>query len=787
MKDEEKTKVRLIEDLTLLRRQLVQLRDKENKTQPIAKDWKGGDEFHRLAMEYSNDGIVVISKTQRLFANKKYVEMLGFTNLDELQKIPFLSIVHPDDLNIVKDYSTRRQRGEYVPAKYECRFIAKNGSIINVEISASLIDYQGKNVSLKYIRNITERKLKEEERKQSEERYRIVLDEIDEGYHEVDLRGSFTFFNDALIKIVGYPREELLGMNFRKITEAEEANKVFQAYNKMFSTEKALKKFEWTFIRKDGTPRTAENSVSLIRDANGRVIGFRGVARDVTERKQIEEQYRIIANSSQVGVYILQRGKICITNPQITRYFGYTADELRNKEMLDLVHPEDREMVREKAIEMLKGKTSLPYEYRIIDKSGKVGWQMEKVTPIIYEGERAVLGNIMDITEQKMLEEERHRLESQLRQAQKMEAIGTLAGGIAHDFNNVLGAIIGYAELIGIVADPDKRQYYLDQILNSCGRAKDMVTQILAFSRQKEQERKTVSFTAIVEEGIKLLRSFLPSTIQINQKVTMKSLNILADSTQIHQVLMNLCTNAAHAMRERGGILDIRLSHEKIDTTRILYHGQLSAGSYARLTVSDNGHGIETSIMERIFDPFFTTKGPGEGTGLGLSMVYGIIRDHFGAIDVQSEPGKGTTFSIYLPVIEVAGSTAEHDFEPIPVGNEKILFVDDETALIEVGQSMLTSLGYQVTAMSNSSDALELFQENKNQFDLVITDMTMPSMRGDHFARELLKIRSDIPIILCTGFSDVISEDKAKKIGIRKFIMKPLFKRDLARAIREVL
>ena len=379
------------------------------------------------------------------------------------------------------------------------------------------------------------------------------------------------------------------------------------------------------------------------------------------------------------------------------------------------------------------------------------------------------------------------RAHEMLQQVQKLEAMGTLAGGIAHDFNNILTGMIGYMELAKIEPNRDKRQLYLDQALQVSNRAKDMIQQILIFSRHQEQEKKPLLAAPLIKEGIKMLKAVLPSTIQITHRIAEPSAMILADGTQIHQILMNLCTNAAHAMRERGGKLDIQFTDEPVTSGGPPHPLDLTPGTYVKLTVKDTGHGIDPSIIGRIFDPFFTTKKPGEGTGLGLSVVYGIVRDHGGKIAAASIPGQGTTISVILPVIETGTPAKQAPPEPMPTGHERILLVDDEADIVEVVKNMLASLGYRVTARQNSLEILELFRSQPYSFDVVITDMTMPHLRGDELARELLKIRPDIPIILCTGYSEIISEEKAQDIGIRQFIMKPLYMRDMARAIRKVL
>ena len=380
-------------------------------------------------------------------------------------------------------------------------------------------------------------------------------------------------------------------------------------------------------------------------------------------------------------------------------------------------------------------------------------------------------------------------MEKVLRQAQKMEAIGTLAGGIAHDFNNILGAVLGYTEMARTVLDennPCKR--YLDQVLKAGERAKDLVKQILTFSRQSDEKPQPMKLSPIVKEALKLLRASLPSTIEIRQSIQSEPDTILADPTHIHQILMNLCTNAAHAMRGANGTLKIALAPVKITYSDIVNHRDLFPGKYLKLTVGDTGHGIDPLIMDRIFDPFFTTKNPGEGTGMGLSVVYGIVKGYDGTIIVESEVGRGAQFHVYLPLItETTKDVKRETVEPIIGGKERILFVDDEEVLMQLGKDILTDLGYEVVGKTRSIDAFDLFRSRPDHFDLVITDMTMPTMTGIDLARAMLRIRPGIPIILCTGFSEIISEEKAKDMGICRFIMKPISRKDLAKAVRELL
>jgi signal transduction histidine kinase/CheY-like chemotaxis protein len=384
--------------------------------------------------------------------------------------------------------------------------------------------------------------------------------------------------------------------------------------------------------------------------------------------------------------------------------------------------------------------------------------------------------------------EELSKMQKELARSEKIRALGQMASGVAHDFNNILGAIMGYAEmaLYEFTEESPARQS-IDQVLKASNRAKDLVNQILAFSRQTEQKRIPVHAHQIVNEVIKLLRASLPSTIEIRQNLATNAGTIMADPTQIHQILLNLFTNAQHSMMEKGGLLEVSTAPEELDASEAAAYPDLKAGSYLKLTVSDTGHGIDKKTLERIFDPYFTTKEKGVGTGMGLAVVHGIVRSHGGAITVSSEPGKGTVFNLLFPRVEKEVGDETERFVPPPLGNERILFVDDEKTLVDLGEQMLGRLGYKVVARTSSIEALEAFRADPHKFDMVITDMTMPNMTGDELAEEIMAIRPDVPIIICTGFSESITKEKAKEMGIREFAMKPLVMSDLAKTIRKVL
>jgi len=377
-------------------------------------------------------------------------------------------------------------------------------------------------------------------------------------------------------------------------------------------------------------------------------------------------------------------------------------------------------------------------------------------------------------------------------QSQKKEAIGTLAGGIAHDFNNILSAIIGYIELARISTDPDsKTGYYLESMLKAGNRAVDLVRQILSISRQAEQKRKRVRIKELIEDVVRLLRATLPASIIIRDDIAVPVGMIEADPGQIHQVLMNLCTNAGHAMREKGGILTISLGQCHVDDKSPEKPSVLKPGDYVKLTVSDTGHGIPPHLVKRIFDPYYTTREKGTGTGLGLAVAQGIVQKHGGGITFTSEVGKGTSFHVFLPIVDyLDADNAIEECAPDPIlprGSEKILLVDDEESIIHTGREMLEFLGYTVTCCLKSPEALSLFTIDPGRFDLVITDMTMPRMNGDRLAKELIAVRPDIPIVICTGYNPQIDQNAAARIGVKAFMLKPLTFQQLAFLVREVL
>jgi len=421
---------------------------------------------------------------------------------------------------------------------------------------------------------------------------------------------------------------------------------------------------------------------------------------------------------------------------------------------------------------------------------GRTRWLTTKIYPL--KNSIGKVKNIVitheDISEIKFAEEERNRLEWQLRQSHKMEAIGTLAGGIAHDFNNILAAILGYAEMANDdISDLSPAKFEVEQILKAGSRAKDLIKHILSFSRKESHERVPVEISLIVQESLKLLRASIPTTIRIDEKIDTDCGNIMAETTQIHQVMINLCTNAAQSMDKEGGVLEVELASVQLSADDLITEPSLKPGLYIKLSVKDNGIGIDQKYLDKIFDPYFTTKEVGQGSGIGLAVVAGIVKSHEGMITVNSNPGEGTTFHVYLPRIEAQIKEKKDDTVNLPTGHESILFVDDEEIIVEMTKQRLERLGYQVQTKNNSVEALELFRSQPDAFDIVISDQTMPELTGDELAKKIMEIRPDIPIIICSGYSSKIDAEQAKLIGISAFIMKPVDKTELANTIKQVL
>jgi len=507
-------------------------------------------------------------------------------------------------------------------------------------------------------------------------------------------------------------------------------------------------------------------------------------------RNKTRASYYDLYNQAPVGyVTVTREGLILEANATAAALLEVDKSNLAEQPITRFILPADQDMFYHHRRKLLETGTPQVSELRMLKNDGTSFWA--DLTSTLAKGQddspvwRIVLS---DISERQQMEEANARLKAQLNQAQKMEAIGTLAGGIAHDFNNILGAILGYAELAREESLPESTVANdLDQIIMAATRARDLVIQILAFSRQTETESVSLKPAHIVREILKLLRSILPTGIDIRQDIDDETDVIVADPTHIHQILMNLCTNAFHAMEASGGTLFISLHKAVLGKEDLLDMPDVQPGNFMQLSIRDTGPGIPLEIQNKIFDPYFTTKETGKGTGMGLAIAHGIVQSYGGFIRLHSTPGEGTVFHIYLPTVPEHALGKQDSIELPSAGSEHILFVDDEKMLVRLAETMLKRLGYCVTARTSSLEALTTFQNQPDAFDLVITDYSMPGMAGIDLARRMLQIRPQLPIILCTGFSSTISEEKARIAGIKGFAMKPVAMKELAALIRKVL
>ncbi len=540
----------------------------------------------------------------------------------------------------------------------------------------------------------------------------------------------------------------------------------------------------------DGQEHDVITTKGIFKDSEGNVP-------DITDRKRAEEALRasegrlsLALAAGQMGVWEwdLRTGAV-FWSPECYNIFGVKSFDGKRESFIDFVHPEDRGLLQLRIKQALEERTSYIHDFRIIRPDGNVRWITGRGQAEYDEDGKPLrlVGNTQDTTERKRTEEEKEKLEAQLRQSQKMEAIGMLAGGIAHDFNNILQPIMGYTEMaLNELPPSNPVRDKLEQVLKGSLRARELVGQILAISRFTcEQQRIPADISSIAKEALKFLRSSLPTSIKIRQNIRMGVAPV--DPTQIHQVLMNLCTNAAHAMGDKG-ILEVSLSPVDLSESALAdrHSVDLKPGSYLRLIVSDTGCGMDKETLERIFDPYFTTREVGKGSGLGLAIVHGIVKRHKGAITVRSDPGKGTTFSVYIPRIETAVAIPVEEPQEAPIGTERILLLDDEQAVVKMAAAALERLGYRVATETDSLRALEIFSAGPDEFDLLITDYTMPNLTGMDLAKEVRRIRPDMPIVLCTGFSEKITSANVKELRL-VLLTKPYRLRELSEVVRKIL
>ena len=650
-------------------------------------------------------------------------------------------------------------------------------------------------------REIAEREQAREALYNSEEKYRELVENANSIIIRMDALGTITFFNEYAQRFFGYTEEEILGRNVvGTIAPARDSSgdDLEWIIRDVFVCPGAYEHQETENMLRNGERVWISWNNTFVYDESGEISGIHCAGYDVTDRRNAEkalretkEMLQSLIHASPAGIDVLDReGRILLWNPAAETIYGWSEEEIIGLYNPRIPPEEDAEF-RSMLKDVFDGKAPSYTERRRLRKDGSPVFVSLSMAPIRDASGTVVaaMGIFTDITERKRAEAEHGRLQEQLRHTQKMEAIGTLAGGIAHDFNNILGAILGYTEIAmhDTPRDSSARRD-LQQVLKGAMRARDLIKQILTFSRDRSDQRPVpVEIGALVKEAVKFLRASIPATIEIRHRIAGESCISLADPSQIHQVLVNLCANAAHAMEEKGGVLAIDLETVELDSSVAMDHRDLRPGRYVKLSVSDTGHGMDATTLEHIFEPYFTTKEVGKGSGLGLAVVHGIVKSHGGTVSVVSQPGAGSMFDVFLPSTNESPPAEGSPVESIRGGTESILFVDDEEMLADMGGKMLERLGYKVIAVQDAGKALEIFRENPQAIDCIITDFTMPHMTGGDLTKAVLEIRPDMPVILATGFNQRISFEQAKRIGARTLLMKPMTLRDLATAVRGAL
>lgn len=809
MKEQSGIKPELIEEISVLKQRIQELEQSISEHKQVEDALRESEEKYRLLIENSHDIIYMLTPDGVFtFVSPGWTTLLGHPVIQIVGK-PFQQFVHPDDIGRFEIFLRRvietgqRQTGFEYRVRHAdgyWRWHTTNAVPLKDE-SGTIVGFEG------IASDITERKRAEKALKESEQKLANIIEFLPDATFVIDKDKKVVAWNRAVEEMTGIKAEAILGKGNYEYALP------FYGERRPILIDLVLKPREdieakYVSTERGDTVIAGEayvpalrgreaylfGTASILHDSRGMIVGAIESIRDITERKRTEdalreseERFRALSENAPDIIYTMNHfGAITYVNPSWKRIMGHDTEEVLGRYFNDFAREEDRKTYRKlfKGIRD-EGKSVNNYIGAMLTKDGKKRiFNMNSAFNRNSEGcITGVVGSMKDVTELR-------EIEKKLSQAQKMEAIGTLSGGIAHDFNNILGAIMGYTEIALTAPNVDDRlQRYLNQIYIAGERATELVKQILAFSRQSDQNPRPLRVSPIIKEVLKFLRATLPVTITIRQDIQSDMDTVLADPTQIHQIMMNLCTNAGHAMRETKGELKVSLIPVEIKPgdSLIILHG-LTPDVYLKLTVSDTGAGIHPEIMDRIFDPFFTTKNPGEGTGMGLSVVHGIIKSYHGAITVESAVGKGTDCHVYLPLLKESEEKREVEAAAdITGGKECILFVDDEEMLVEIGKDMLTILGYEVIERTSSLEALKLFRFNPGRFDLVITDMTMPNMTGIELAQEIIRIRPGLPVILCTGFSEAITQEKAKAIGLKDFIMKPLIKNQIAAAIRRVL
>ncbi len=691
--------------------------------------------------------------------------------------------------------------GDAHPSDRLCGFDARamhrdrDGRLFPVEVASGSFVRGGRRVVLVFVRDVSWRKCAEDELRQSEARYRAIVEDQNELIRRMLPDGRLTFANEAYCRFFGKTREELLGKPFFP-DMPEEDSALIRTIVDGISPGAPSASFEHRVIPPHGGTSWLFTSLRGLFDESGALCEYQAVSRVIDKRKRVEAQLReqqeflrLVIDTVPSPIFVKNReGVFTLVNKAMADRYGCSHEELEGRMGRDF-NPDLKELAEHRIEDMKVLDEGLPVfipQTTISNSQGEKRWYSNTKLPL--PGKDQLLGVAVDITDRIQAEEQRSLIEARVQHSQKMQALGALAGGIAHDFNNMIYAILGFAGLAKKQADPESKLFsYIEQIESAGLRSSQLVRQILAFSRQAEHDKVPVKLAPLIKEIGRMLEAGLPPDVRMRFENHAQGDVTLGDSGRLHQVVLNLCANAAHAMRDRGGFIDIALRQRRIGPEDLAGDANAKPGRYLEIEVRDSGEGMSAETLARMFEPFFTTKRPGEGTGMGLSVVHGIVQSHGGFIRAQSELGRGSVFRVYLPESGGEEECARRKQNDIPGGKERILFLDDEASITDMARIVLSDLGYALTVSNAPLDACKMVYNDPAAFDLVIVNRVMPGMGGEEFAAEVLTARPDMPVLLITGYADQDIIDRVSAIGVRETLMKPLSEERLAEAVRAAL